>query len=76
MALLSLVGMLAGTKIGEYILFRSESLDVVAPCPDQVPLLVSDLCIMLALVAEFLWLGAGVGHFQLECSLLYSHVQQ
>ena len=66
MALLSLVGLLAGTKIRECRLFRSEILDVVAPCPDQVPLLVSDPCIMSALVAEFLWPGAGVVYFQLE----------
>ena len=38
MALLSLVGLLAGTRIGEYIFLRYEILDVVAPCPDQVPL--------------------------------------
>ena len=66
MDLLSLVGLLAGTKIGEYTSFRSEILDVVAPCPDQVPLLVSEPFIMLALVADFLWTGAGVVHFQLE----------
>ena len=66
MALLLLVGLLAGTKIEEYRLFRSEILDVVAHCLDQVPLLVSDPCIMLALVADFWWPGAGVVHLQLE----------
>ena len=76
MAMLLLVGMLAETKIGGYILFRSEILDVVAPCPDQVPLLVSEPFIMLALVADFLWPGAGVVHFQLDLSLLYLHVHQ
>ena len=66
MDLLLLVGLLAGNKIVEYILFRSKNLDVVAPCPDQVPLLVFDPCIMLALVADFLWPGAGVENFQRE----------
>ena len=64
--LLSLVGLMAGTKIREYRLFISEILDVVYPCPDQVPLFVSNPCIMLALVADFLWPGAGVVYFQLE----------
>ena len=53
MALLSLVVLLAGTKIGEYRFFRSKFFDVAGPCPDQVTLLVSDPCIMLALVSEF-----------------------
>ena len=74
MDLLSLVGLLLGTKIGEYRFFISEVLDVVDLFPDQVPLLVSDPCIMLALVAGFLWPGAGVVHFQL--GLLYLNVQQ
>ena len=65
MALLSLVGMLAGTIIGEYKLFISEILDVVAPCPDHVHLLVSEPCIMLDLVADFWWPGAGIVNFQL-----------
>ena len=76
MALLLLVGVLVGNRIGEYRLFRSEILDVVSPYLDQVPLLVSDLCIMLDLVADFWWPGAGIVHFQLEWSLLYPHVQQ
>ena len=53
MDLLSLVGLLLGTKIGEYRFFISEVLDVVDLFPAQVPLLVSDPCIMLALVADF-----------------------
>ena len=66
MAMLLLVGMLVGTNIGEYRLFIYEILDVVSPCPDQLPLLVSNSCIILSLVADFLWPGAGVVHFQLD----------
>ena len=76
MALLLLEGLLEGTRIGEYILFRSEILDVVATCPDHVPLLVSNPCIMLALVTDFWWPNADIVHFQLEWLLLYPHVQQ
>ena len=66
MAMLLLVGMLVGTNIGEYRLFIYEILDVVSPCPDQLPLLVFNSCIILSLVADFLWPGEGVVHFQLD----------
>ena len=69
-------GAIGGNYNRRINIFRSGIIDVVAPCLDQVPLLVSNPCCVLDLVADFWWPGAGVVYFELDWSPLYPHLQQ